>query len=99
MLTRTFDALLRRWNLSLPSRLTPNPDTRFSWGAGVRWPDDGELMVGLEAVHEALEKSTRITPQLWMRFPREVNLRLGGVVGTQPRPYHFIARAILETEF
>lgn len=85
-------------NVGPAHRFTPRA-TRLAYGFGARWPENRPLMAGIEWNREPLELSTRITPQIWLRFPNAWRLRLGGVFGVDPRPYWFVARAILEVEF
>jgi hypothetical protein len=86
-------------NLGAASRLQPAPTTRFAWGCGARYNEGNPLAVGVEIAHEPIEKSTRITPQLWLRLPGEARLRLGSVFELNPTLYRFMARAVLEAEF
>jgi hypothetical protein len=86
-------------NLGTASRLQPAPSTGFAWGGGMRFNGGEPLAAGVEIAHEPTEKSTRITPQLWLRLPGEARLRLGSVFELNPTMYRFVARAILETEF
>lgn len=98
-LSRAWGAVAATVNLGIASRLAPVDATRFAYGAGLRYPEGSDLKIGLEFSREPLDRSTRFTPQLWIAFPGEARLRLGGVIGADPRPYWFVARAILETEF
>lgn len=97
--SRTWNGFAGTLNLGVTSRLAPSDATDFAYGAGLRYPEGSDLKVGLEYSREPLDNSTRITPQMWIAFPGEARLRLGGVIGTGPHPYWFVARAILETEF
>jgi len=97
--SRTWNGFAGTVNLGVAARLAPVDATDFAYGAGLRYPEGSDLKVGLEYSREPLDNSTRITPQMWIAFPGEARLRLGGVIGTGPHPYWFVARAILETEF
>ena len=98
-LSRTWREFTGTVNLGAQSRLSPSPRSRFLYGAGLRYPENSDLKAGVEFSHEPIEGSTRITPQIWIDFPGETRLRLGGVFGVDPRPYWLVARAIVETEF
>lgn len=80
-------------NLPIKSR------TVFIYAAGLRYPERGEFMVGIEVRHDPLEKETRVAPQVWLELPGEWKLRAGMVVGARSRPYRNIARLIAEKEF
>ena len=99
VLGRTWRDWTATVNLGVQSRRAPTQLTRFAYSAGLRWPETSDIKVGIEYMRESLEHSTRVVPQLWIAFPGEARLRLGGVFGQHPRPYWFVARAILETEF
>ncbi len=86
-------------DLGASSRLQPSPDTGFTYGFGARLYGSRPLAAGIEIAHEPVEKSTRLTPQLWLSLPGEARLRLGAAFELDPSQYRFAARAVLETEF
>ncbi len=80
-------------NLPIKSR------TVFIYALGLRYPERGAFMAGIELRHDPLEKETRVTPQVWFALPDEWKLRAGMVVGAHSHPYRNIARLIVEKEF
>jgi hypothetical protein len=99
-LTRTSaGTLVTTVNLGVARQVAPFYHTRLVYGLGVRWPEGEPLMAGIELTREPLERATHIVPQFWIALPGRARLRLGGIFGTQARPYWFEGRAIVETEF
>jgi hypothetical protein len=86
-------------NLGLEMRLTPFYRRGTVYGVGVRYPEGSALSCGLELRREPLEGETRLGPEFRIVFPGEKSLRLGGTMGLHSRPYRFIGRAVLETEW
>ena len=100
VVSRVFaDLVTMTANVGPAHRFGSFSDTRWAYSFGVRVPEGRPLEVGFEYVHEPLERSTRLAPQIWLMFPYHLRMRLGGVFGTEARPYWFTGRAIVEVEF
>ncbi|HEV8479633.1 MAG TPA: hypothetical protein VGR66_02470 [Candidatus Eisenbacteria bacterium] len=98
IMTRVFSGtLLTTGNAGLAWEIEPLHRTGFAWALGARWPDRRPVALGAEVTREPLERATRITPQLHFNMG-EASIRLGGSFGVHPRPYHFIARIVVERE-
>jgi len=98
IVSRVFSGtLLTTANGGLAWEIEPLHRTGFAWALGARWPDRRPVAFGAEVTREPLERATRITPQLHLNLG-EASIRLGGSFGVHPRPYHFIARIIIERE-
>jgi len=89
--------LLTTANGGLAWEVEPLHRTGFAWALGARWPDRHPVAFGAEVTREPLERATRITPQFQLHLG-ESSIRLGTSFGVHPRPYHFIARIVVERE-
>ena len=71
----------------------------FEEAAGIRSPDFGRWNFGLEIQRErALERSTRILPQLWCRLSTDTYIKAGAGYSVSGANDHFL-RVAIETEF
>ena len=91
-------SLLVTANAGIAATIAPIHRHAATTAFGVRYPEAGALVAGLEVARDGLDDETRAGPCLWLTFPHRIRLRLGGTAGIHARPYRFIARAVLEVE-
>jgi hypothetical protein len=91
-------SLLTTGNAGVAWEFAPLRRSAFAWGLGARWPDRRPVAIGAEVSREALERITRIAPQVTLTLPEEMLVRLGGVFEVQQKLYHFIGRVVIERE-
>jgi hypothetical protein len=90
--------LLATGNAGIAWEFAPLRRSAFAWGLGARWPDRQPVAIGLEVSREALERITRIIPQMTLTLPNEMSVRIGGAFEAKHRLYHFIGRIVIERE-
>ena len=85
-------------NAGIAWEFAPLRRSAFAWGLGARWPDKHPVAVGLEVSREALDRVTHIVPQMTLRLPSEMSIRIGAGFEAKKRLYHFIGRIVVERE-
>ena len=99
IVTRAFGRdLLATANWGWDRRLAPVTGGAPAVSVGVRYPETATISYGFEYHRQKLENLTRFGPNLRVRLPNRMLLRLGGIVGHGSRVYRFIGRAILEAD-
>src|SRR5204863_3909848 len=99
IVSRTFaGSLLATLNWGLDRRLTPNPRHRMMTSFGVRYPEGRPVCVGFTYKSKPIEREARLGPELRLRLPNQMLLRLGGTAGRRNSRYRFVGRAILELD-
>jgi hypothetical protein len=97
--TRTFaGSVLATVNVGRQRRLVPVRGTGRMLAWGVRYPEGSPLSVGFSYRSERLEQRTRLGPELRLRFPNGMLLRLGSSFHRAPGPYRVVGSAILEMD-
>jgi hypothetical protein len=97
--TRHFgNDLLATFNWGWDRRLAPFTGGAGMFAAGARYPERGAVCLGFEYLDERLERRKLYGPDLRIRLPNQMLLRLGGSFGPGSQVYRFIGRAILEVE-
>ena len=90
--------VLATFNWGWDRRLIPVSGSAGMFAAGVRWPEHGAVCWGAEYLDERLERRKLYGPDLRIRLPNQMRLRLGASFGPGSQVYRFIGRAILEAD-